>query len=187
MQVVFSEEQIGKRVREMASQISSDYGSGEVHAVGILDDSFVFLADLVRGISSPVVCHFIKMEKQDTVVGAQPVCNIVYGPVADIAGKHVLLVDTVVDSGITVDHLVQQFLLKKAKSVRTAALVDREDRRRLPFRVDYAGFTWQGSYLIGYGLNDEQGLYRNLPYVAAIGPSEKAASAEAVKGGAVTQ
>ena len=89
--------------------------------------------------------------------------------------------------GITADHLVQQLLLKKPKSVRTAALVNREEGRRLPFRVDYAGFTWQGSYLIGYGLNDEQGLYRNLPYVAAIGPSEKAASAEAVKGGAVTQ
>ncbi|MBI2816167.1 MAG: hypoxanthine phosphoribosyltransferase [Acidobacteria bacterium] len=187
MQVIFSEEQIGKRVREMASQISSDYGSDEVHAIGILDDSFMFLADLVRGMTCPVVCHFIKMEKQDTVVGAQPVCNIVYGPVADIAGKNVLLVDAVVDSGITLDHLVQQLLLKNAKSVRTAALVDREERRRLPFRVDYAGFTWQGSYLVGYGLDDERGLYRNFPYVAAISASENAASTEAAKGGTVTQ
>jgi hypoxanthine phosphoribosyltransferase len=185
LQVVFSEEQIAERVRELAGQISKDYGTEEIHAYGILDDSFVFMADLVRRITSPVVCHFIKMETKDTVMGTQAVRNIIYGPVTEIMGKNVLLVDTVVDSGITVDHLVQQVMLKYPKSVRTVALIDREQGRRLPFQVDYAGFPWQGSHLVGYGL-DQRGLYRNLPYMAAIGPSENAAK-EAAKGGAVTQ
>jgi hypoxanthine phosphoribosyltransferase len=185
LQVVFSEEQIAERVRELAAQISKDYGTEEIHAYGILDDSFVFIADLVRRITSPVVCHFIKMETKDTVLGTQAVRNIIYGPVTEIMGKNVLLVDTVVDSGITVDHLVQQVMLKYPKSVRTVALIDREQGRRLPFQVDYAGFPWQGSHLVGYGL-DQRGLYRNLPYMAAIGPSENAAK-EAAKGGAVTQ
>lgn len=186
MKVVFSEDEIGKRVREMGSQISKDYGPEEVHAIGILDGSFVFLADLVRALTCPVICHFIKMETRDTVLGVQPLRSIVYGTVSDIAAKNVLLVDALVDSGITLDHLVQQLLLKKPKSVRTAALVDRAERRRVPFQVDYAGFAWQGDHLVGYGM-DQGGLYRNLPYVAAIPPNKEAASNEAAKGGAVRQ
>jgi len=187
LNVVFSEEQIGRRVRELGSQISRDYGADEIHAFAIMDDSFVFLADLVRAVTCPVICHFVKIETRDTVLGAQPLRNITYSPVTDITGKNVLLVGALVDSGITLDHLVQQLLLKKPKSVRTAALVDREEGRRLPFRVDYRGFAWQGSLLVGYGLQKD-GRYRNLPYVATITPNnEDAASNEAAKGGAVTQ
>ena len=172
MKVVFSEDQIQARVREMAHQISRDYGNEVVHAVGILDDSFVFLADLVRKLSCPVVCHFLKMESADTVeTGHQPRRNIAYGPVGDISGKNILLVDALVDSGITLDHLVQQMLFRKPKSVRTAALVDRQERRRVDFHLDYAGFQWSGNLLAGYGLEgSKDGLYRNLPYIAEIAP-----------------
>lgn len=190
MTPVFSAEQIGMRVREMGAQISRDYGEQELHACAILDDGFIFFADLVRAVSCPVVCHFIKMETRDIVAGAHPLRNIVYAPVSDITGKNVLLVNTLVDSGITVDHLVQQLLLKKPQSIRTAALVDRVERRRLQFRVDYAGFSWEGGYLIGYGL-DQGGLYRNLPYVAAMIPMNNESAGFSptgtAKGGVVTQ
>jgi hypoxanthine phosphoribosyltransferase len=152
--------------------------------VGILDSGFVFLADLMRTLNCRVVCHFVKMEWIDSVLGAQPIRNIIYGPLSDFEGKNVLLVDALVDSGITLDHLVQQLLLKKPKSVRTAVLIDRENRRRLSFQVDYAAFTWEGDDLIGYGM-ERDGLYRNFPYVARFFPNLEPGTA--AKGGAVTQ
>lgn len=169
MTVVFSEEQIQARVKEMAQEISRAYAGEVLHAVGILENGFMFQADLVRQLSIPVVCQFLKMETQDSADGAHPWRKIEYGHLGDVAGKNLLLVDAMVDSGITLDHLVQQLLLRKPKSLRIAALVNREDRRRVSLQVDYPGFTWDGGHLAGYGL-DQNGLYRNLPYVAAIAP-----------------
>jgi hypoxanthine phosphoribosyltransferase len=85
---------------------------------------------------------------------------------------HLLLVDAMVDSGITLDHLMQQLTLKKPKSLRTAALVNREDRRRVALPLAYVGFTWEGGHLIGYGL-DHKGLYRNLPYMASMSSNSR--------------
>ena len=168
MKIVYSEEQIQSRVRAIAEQISRDGNNELIHAIGILDDAFMFLSDLVRRLSCPVVCHFLKMESAESAeTGHQPRRNILYGPVGDIAGQNILLVDMVVDSGITLDHLVQQMLLRNPKSLRTAVLVDRQDRRRVDLRLDYAGFPWTGSHLVGYGL-EKDGLYRNLPYVAEL-------------------
>ena len=168
MKVAFAEEQIQTRVRAIAEQISRDSNKEVIHAIGILDEGFIFLADLVRRLSCPVICHFLKMESADSrEAGHQPRRNILYSPVGEIAGQNVLLVDVVVDSGITLDHLVQQMLLHKPKSLRTAVLVDREDRRRVDLRLDYVGFQWTGGRLVGYGLEND-GLYRNLPYVAEL-------------------
>jgi hypoxanthine phosphoribosyltransferase len=171
LKIAFSEEQIQTRVRAMAEEISRQYDGEVVHAVGILENGVMFLADLVRRLSCPVVCHFLKMETvEDSVeAGHQPRRSILYGPVGNIGGQNILLVDMLVDSGITLDHLVQQMLLiHKPKSLRTAAMVDREDRRRVPFRLDYTGFPWVGTnLLVGYGLAKD-GLYRNLPYVAEL-------------------
>lgn len=170
MKVAFPEEQIQARTREMAEAISRDYGKEVVYAFGLLENGFMFHADLVRRLTCPVICGFVKMEIVDTVEsGHQPRRNIVYESLGDIAGKNILLVDALVDSGITLDHLIQQLLFHQPKTVRTAALVDREDRRRVPLRLDYAGFSWSGNHLVGYGL-EKDGLYRNLPYVAELPP-----------------
>ncbi len=168
MKVAFSEEQIRGRVRAMAEDISRDHGNEVIHVVGILANGFIFLSDLVRAVRCPVVCHFLMMETGErTEEGHQPRQNIAYGPIGDIAGENILLVDTVVDSGITLDHLIQQLRLRHPKSLRTAVLVDRQDRRKVDCRIDYAGFQWTGNHLVGYGL-ERDGLYRNLPYVAEL-------------------
>ena len=192
MQVAFSEDQIQKRVQEIGLEVSRDYGAEVLHVVGILENSFIFLADLVRKLTCPVACHFTKMATRDTVMGDQPVRSIGYDPIINpegkgilVEGNNILVVDALVESGITLDHLVQQLLLKKPKSIRTAALIDREDRRRVPFRVDYAGFSWDGGHLAGYVL-EKDGLYRNLPYMAAITPAAPGASGGARQGGGVT-
>jgi len=170
LKVVFSEEQIRARVRAMAEDISRDHGNEVVHVVGILENGFIFLSDLIRVLRCPVVCHFMVMEAvESTEPGHQTRRNIAYGPIGEIAGKNILLVDAVVDSGITLDHLIQLLLSHDPKSLRTAVLVDRADRRRVDCRLDYAGFQWTGHRLVGYGL-EKDGLYRNLPYVAELPP-----------------
>ena len=166
---VFSQAEIGKRVRELSRKITKDFGTDELHAIGILDSGFIFFPDLVRNIPGPVVCHFVKLEPIDTVEGTHELRTISYGRISDIAGKNVLVVAALVDSGITVDYLVQQLLLEHPKTVRTAALIDRVDRRRIPFDVEYPGFSWEGGMLVGYGLGMD-GQYRNLPYVATVTP-----------------
>ena len=111
------------------------------------------------------------MDTVNTAVeGNQPLRNILYSSVGNVQDKHLLVVDVMIDSGITLDHLAQQLLLKKTKSVKTAVMVDREDRCRVPLTIEYSGFKWSGGHLAGYGL-ERSGLYRNLPYLAEIAPA----------------
>jgi len=174
LKLAFTEEQINKRLQEMVLEISKDYGDETVHVVGIMEDGFVFMADLVRKLTCPVVCHFAKFEPQDIVMGSQPIRSISYSPITGVEGQNILLVATIVDSGITLDYLVQHLLLKNPKSVRTATLVDLEDRRRVALSMNYAGFPWNSGHLVGYGLAKD-GLYRNLPYIAVIPSAATAA------------
>jgi hypoxanthine phosphoribosyltransferase len=183
LRTVFSQAQIAKRVKELSRQIAKDFGEGDIHAIGILDNGFVFMADLVRNFAGSVICRFVKMEPIDTVVGTQEIRTISYGRLGDIEGKNVLVVAAMVDSGITVDYLVQQLLLQNPKTVRTVALIDRVDHRRIPFVVEYPGFSWDGGLLVGYGLGKD-GCYRNLPYVATVTPRQPEPG-NSKKGGAV--
>ena len=165
METAFSAEQIQERIDLMAREISRDYGHETLHVVGILEGGFMFMSDLVRRLTCPVVCHFMKMEMADSQeAGRQPLRNIVYGNLGDVANQHLLLVEMMVESGITLDHLTQQLLLKKPKSLRTAVLINREDRRRVALPLAYVGFSWEGGHLVGYGL-DQNGLFRNLPFL----------------------
>ncbi|MSO20852.1 MAG: hypoxanthine phosphoribosyltransferase [Acidobacteria bacterium] len=167
MKTAFSEEQIQVRVRALAQEISRDYAGEIIHAIGILDSAFLFFADLVRRISLPVHCHFVKMDAADRSEAGILIKQIAYSSPGKIAGQNVLLVDTVVASGITLDHLVQQLQMEHPRSVKTAVLINREDHRRVPLRIDYVGFAWKGESLVGYGLEHES-LYRNLPYLATL-------------------
>jgi len=188
VKVVFSEQQIQQRVQEMARDISRDYGDEAFHAIGILEGGFVFLADLVRKVTAPVVCQFVKMEMADSQeVGHQPLRRIVYDSPGDVKGQHVLLVDALVDSGVPLDYLVQQMRAKQPRSVRIAALVNREEHRRVDLPLDYAGFSWEsrtGERLVGYGMGRD-GMFRNLPYVAAVTPDGSHAERSRKEGGRV--
>ena len=167
MKTAFSEEQIQVRVRALAEEISRDYNGEIVHAIGILESGFMFLADLTRRLTVPVECSFLQMESQDVDEEGHPVRRITFSSPGPIKGQHVLLVDAMVDSGITLDHLVQQIQMQRPRSVKTAVFINREDHRRVSLRIDYLGFTWKGEHLVGYGM-DKGGLNRNLPYVAAL-------------------
>jgi len=164
---VYSEKQIQKRVGELARQIDRDYKGKTLHVVGILEDCFIFMADLVRRLTIPVVCHFLKGEIHDSSAGATAQREITYTPTVEAAGRDVLLVNGILQSGLTLDHLYGYVLGQNPSSVRTASLIEKSGERRVEVSTDYVGFKTREKFLVGYGLGYEK-KYRNLPFVARL-------------------
>ncbi len=162
LKIVFTAEQIAARVRELADRISGDYRGRTVYAVCVLDNGFVFMADLVRALDVPVVCQFVKPETHKVEHGAE----IFYSPELNVQGKHVLLVEGIVKSGITQEFLIRNFTARGALSVKLATLLDKQADRRVALQADYWGYAIGASYVLGYGLGSPL-LGRNLPYVAS--------------------
>lgn len=167
LKTVFSAKQIEKRVQALAEQINRDYRGRTVHVVGVLENCFLFMADLVRALKIPVVCHFIKAEIHDTSTGGVALREIMYTPPVDAAGKDILLVDGILQSGVTLDHLYRYILGQNANSVRTATLIEKTDERKVDVATDYVGFKTTAGFLVGYGLGYRE-KYRNLPRVASM-------------------
>lgn len=165
--VIVSEKDLRKRVRELARQINRDYAGKTLQVVGVLEDSFIFMADLVRALKMPVVCRFVRLRMRDSNSGAVAVREIMYIPPVDSEGRDVLLVEGVVHSGLTLDHLCRTLLAHQPASLRTAVLIDKIDDRKVDVRVDYSGFQLSGHFLVGYGLGGQQ-LYSNLPFIGSI-------------------
>lgn len=167
LRVVFSAGKIEKRIEELARQINRDYRGTTLYVIGILENSVMFAADLVRHLKVPTVCRYVRAETHDGRAGEVPVREISYTPRVDPAGKDILLVDAVLQSGITLDHLYRTLLAQNARSVKTATLVEKVDERKVDVATDYVGFKHQGKFLVGYGLG-YQDRYRNLPYMAIL-------------------
>lgn len=169
--VVFTAEQIAARVGQLAGAISRDYRGRTLHAVCVLENGFVFMADLVRALEVPVVCQFLKPVTREVEHGAE----IFYGPEVNVEGKHVLLVEGVVQSGVTQEFLMRNLLARGALSVKLATLLDKQAERRVALQADYWGYAVEPSYMLGYGLGSPL-LGRNLPYVASAANVPAAAS-----------
>ena len=165
-EIVIPAEQIQKRVREMARQISDDYKGKSIHALAVLENGFIFLADLVRAIDIPVVCQFIKPRYQPHQDRRGGVMEIFFSHELEIKGQHVLLVEGVVHSGVTTEFLMNDLRARGAASVKIATLLDRQSVRRVPLQPDYFGFLVDNAFLMGYGLGSTQQTNRNLPYLA---------------------
>src|SRR5271155_2559478 len=164
---VIAADQIQKRVRELGRQISDDYRGRTVVALGILENSFLFMADLVRAIDVPIVCAFIKPSYKRSAQGESPLLEILFSHELAIAGRHVLLVECLVHSGGTTEFLMNDLRGRGAASVKLVALLDRQSARRVQLQPDYFGFLVDEAYLCGYGLGNPEQTGRNLPYVAA--------------------
>jgi hypoxanthine phosphoribosyltransferase len=168
LRMVIPAEQIQKRVREMARQISYDYQGKTIHALGLLENGFVFMADLVRVLEVPVICQFIKprysREQENTAAGF---LEIFFSHELAIVGQHVLLIEGLVHSGVTSDFLMNDLRGRGAASVKLATLLDRQAARRVQLQPDYFGFLVDEAFLVGYGLGSPEQTQRNLPYVAA--------------------
>ena len=164
---VISSDQIQKRVRELGRQISDDYRGQTVVALGILENSFLFMADLVRSVDVPIICAFIKPSYKQSQHGESAVLEIFFSHELAIAGKHVLLVEGLVHSGVTSEFLMSDLRGRGAASVKLVTLLDRQSARRVPLQPDYFGFLVDDAFLCGYGLGTPEQTGRNLPYVAA--------------------
>jgi len=161
---VISAEQIQKRVRELGRQISDDYRGETMIALGILENSFLFMADLVRAVDVPLICSFIKPSYKQSQQGESAVLEILFSHELAIAGKHVLLVEGLVHSG---EFLMNDLRGRGAASVKLVTLLDRQSARRVPLQPDYFGFLVDDTFLCGYGLGSPEQTGRNLPYLAA--------------------
>ncbi len=163
LKVIASAEQIQKRIAELAKQIGQDYRGKTLYAVGVLEDSFLFMADLVRALDVPVVCQFLKPHTHT----AGDATEIRYSPEVQVEGQHVLLLEGLVKSGITAEYLMRNMTGRGAKSVKLAAFLDKQSERRISLQPDYFGFLVDDSYVVGYGLGAPD-LGRNLPYLASV-------------------
>jgi hypoxanthine phosphoribosyltransferase len=168
---VIAAEQIQKRVREMARQISDDYRGKTIHALALLENGFMFMTDLVRALEVPVICQFIKPRYRRPGESSPEDIEIFFSHDSDIRGHHVLLVEGLVHSGLTTEFLMSDLRSRGAASVKLATLADRQAARRVQLQPDYFGFLVDDAYLIGYGLGSAQQTHRNLPYLAAATPS----------------
>jgi hypoxanthine phosphoribosyltransferase len=160
--VVFSAEQIRNRVQEMARKISNDFKGKTLHVVGVMENGFIFMADLVRELDLNVVCQFVKAESTETDASTT---QIFFSPELDVSGRDVLLVEALVQSGITSEFLIRNLVSRGAASVKLAVLLDKQSARRVSLQPDYFGFLMNESFVVGYGLG-ERHFGRNLPYIA---------------------
>jgi hypoxanthine phosphoribosyltransferase len=168
---VITTDQIQKRVKELARQISDDYQGQTVQMLAVLENAFMFLADLVRVIEVPVVCQFIKPKYTRPQSGAaHEAMEIFFSHEPDIRGQHILLVEGLVHSGVTSEFLMSDLRSRGAASVKLVTLLDRQAARRVPLQPDYFGFLVDETFLVGYGLGAIEQTNRNLPYLAAANP-----------------
>ena len=176
---LYSPEVILRRVRQLAREISRDYRGKTVDLVAVLDNGYMFVADLVRTLDVPVRTHFIRTEVRDIVDPnlGKPRQEIFYTPEVDAEAKHILLVDGLVRTGITHDFLLRRISLRNPRSVKTAVLVDKVAERHVLLEPDYVGFRLASNdMVVGYGLA-LNGLDGNLPYVGKLNRSSSGSSA----------
>ncbi|HMK44431.1 MAG TPA: hypoxanthine phosphoribosyltransferase [Dissulfurispiraceae bacterium] len=161
---MLSAEQIQVKVAEMGRRISEDYAGKSILAVGILKGSCVFFADIIRAIQVPVSIDFI-VAASYVMASSSGEVSVYYDVREQIAGNDVLLIDDIIDTGVSLDHLRQRILARKPASLKICALLDKEARRTVQVPVDYIGFKIPNQFVVGYGL-DYENQYRNLPYIS---------------------
>jgi hypoxanthine phosphoribosyltransferase len=164
---LLTEEQIAKRVRELAEQVSADYAGRELLAVGILKGSWIFLADLVRLLTVPVTVDFMMASSYGANTNSSGNVTIVLDLKSPVEDRDILVVEDILDSGLTLKHIVDSLKLRKPRSLKLATLMDKPDRRRTDIRADYVGFKIPNKFVVGYGVDFAE-RFRNLPYVGYI-------------------
>jgi hypoxanthine phosphoribosyltransferase len=167
--VLLSEEQIHNRVAEMGAQISREYEGKDPVLVGVLVGSMVFMADLMRHITIPCFTDLVAISSYGKESRSSGVVRIVKDLDESVESRHVLIIEDIVDTGLTLNYLVDSMRNRNVASVKVAAMLDKPSRRLTNVNVDYVGFEVPDEFVVGYGLDFAQ-LYRNLPYVGILRP-----------------
>ncbi|MEO7718680.1 MAG: hypoxanthine phosphoribosyltransferase [Capsulimonas sp.] len=170
-EVLLTQEQIATRVAELGAQISLDYAGKDLMLICILKGANIFLADLVRQITIPVAYDFVAVSSYGADTKSSGVVRILKDLDESVESKHVLVVEDIVDTGLTLrlSYLLENLRSRRAASVKVCTLLDKPVRRRVDVPVDYFGFKVEDQFVVGYGL-DYQGKYRSLPYIGVLKP-----------------
>lgn len=170
-EILFDEEAIAGKVEELGARISRDYAGKDLVVVSILKGAVLFTADLVRCITSPITLEFIQAASYGASQTPSKNILLIRDLETDIKDKHVLLVDTIIDTGETLNLLFKKFSEKSPASLNAAALLNKKSRRTVDIRIAYLGFEIPDKFVVGYGMDCGE-KYRNLPYIAALKTSE---------------
>lgn len=164
---LISEQQIQQRIEELAAEISRDYQGKDLLLVGILKGAWVFMADLMRKLTVPVQCDFISVSSYGLNTESSGTINILLDLTRPIEGKDVLLIEDIVDTGLTLKQLPKILAARKPRSVKICTLLDKPARRTKPVALDYIGFAVPNEFIVGYGIDCAE-QHRDLPYVAYL-------------------
>lgn len=165
--IVYTEAEIAKRVRELGDQITSSYPDGDLLVLGLLKGSFIFLSDLVRSIKRPLHVDFLVAASYGDAVVSSGNVRLVYDPETVLQGKHILLVEDVVDSGRTLNHLMQLLSARSPRSLEICAFLHKHIAEHLSHPTKFVGFDAPNEFLVGYGLDHAEN-FRHLPYIASL-------------------
>jgi len=163
---LFKASELAERVKELAHQIQNDYNGEPLVCVGVLKGSIIFLSDLIRNLNLPVSIEFIGCASYEGTKSTGHV-QITTDLTADIKDKNVLLVEDIVDTGMTIDYILNTLRVREPKSLKICALLSKPDSHIMKHKLDYVGFEISKEFVVGYGL-DYNGRYRELPYVAQV-------------------
>ena len=166
--VLISEQQLADAVKKLGEQISRDYADRNLMMVSVLKGSVVFMADLMRAISVPASIDFMSVTSYGKGVKTSGVVRIIKDLDEELDGRDILIVEDILDSGMTLSYLKEHIMAKGARSIRIATLLDKPERRvKKQVKVDYTCFTIPDEFVVGYGLDYDQ-KYRNLPYIGVV-------------------
>jgi len=167
MKRLLAKEDVHRRVGRLAREISRDFAGREVLLVGVLKGAFIFLADLARRVSIPVQVDFVRLASYGAGRESSGKIRITKDLETSVRGKDVLIVEDIVDTGLTLEYLFGRLKARRPRTLKTVALLDKPSRRKTRFRPDYVGFTIEDRFVVGYGLDcDEE--YRNLSGIYVI-------------------
>ena len=168
-EVLVSEKQLKKRIKEMAEEITRDYAGKAPLMISILRGSVIFMADLVRQIDLPITMDFMVVSSYGAGTVSSGLVNIKKDLEEDIEGKDVIIVEDILDTGNTLVKLTAELLRREPASLKLCVMLDKPSRRTTPIKADYVGFSIPDAYVVGFGLDFDQG-YRQLPYVGVLKP-----------------
>ena len=169
LRVLLSEDEIREKVRELGGKITADYKNSNLMLVTVLKGAVVFLTDLMRQIDVPAEIDFMVVSSYGSGVKSSGVVKIVKDLDVPLAGKDILIVEDILDSGLTLSYIKELLESRGPRSIRIATLLDKPSRRKVDLQADYIGFSVPDEFVIGYGLDYDE-KYRNLPYIGILKP-----------------
>jgi hypoxanthine phosphoribosyltransferase len=165
--IVYSKEQIAARVREMGAEITASYPEGELLMLGLLKGSFIFLSDLVREVERPLQVDFLVASSYGEGTSSSGNVRLLYDPETELEGKHIVLVEDIVDTGRTLSRLMDLLQARKPRSVEICALLHKHIASELRYPTRFIGFDAPNEFLVGYGLDHAEN-FRHIPYIASL-------------------